>query len=101
MEDPICAYRYSDCRDLLWHTTFSSSKICARYSFGKADAIMGPTPQPMGIPGRSRPAGRWNRVGTEQKNSLGRNLNWRMDDRRYSVPVSAYSGARSQRTADE
>ena len=41
--------------------TFSSSRICARRSFGKDDALVGSVPQLMGIPRRSDPAGRWNR----------------------------------------
>jgi hypothetical protein len=49
----------------------------ARLSFGKDHAIVGSIPQRMGIPHRSDPTGRWNRLGPDQKISDGRNLDWR------------------------
>jgi hypothetical protein len=76
--------------DLFRRRTFSSSRVCARRSFGKDDAIMGSIPQPMGIPRRSDPAGRWNRLGPEQKISDSRNLDWRINDRPHSIPISAH-----------
>src|SRR4029077_17170106 len=50
MDDFIWAHRPGDCRDLFCRRTFSSSGVCARRAFGKDDALLGPIPQPMGIP---------------------------------------------------
>src|SRR5208337_5590368 len=78
MDDFIWAHRHSDCCNLLRHTTFSSSAVCARRSFGTEDAILGSIPQRMGILGGSGLAGRWNRLGPEQKTSHSRSLDWRI-----------------------
>jgi hypothetical protein len=51
MDDFIWALRRSDCCDLFCRRTFSSSRVCARRSFGKDDPIMGSIPQRMGIGG--------------------------------------------------
>jgi hypothetical protein len=51
---------------LMWH--FLSSRISARLSFGKDDAVVGSDPQSMGIPGRSDPTGRWDRPSHKTKN---------------------------------
>src|ERR1700692_566714 len=48
MDDFIWAHRHSDCCDLFCRRMFSSSRVCARLSFGKDDAIMGSIPQRMG-----------------------------------------------------
>ena len=40
-------------------------------------------------------------LAAEQEISDGCNLDWRMDDRRHSIPVSAYVGPRPRRTGDE
>jgi hypothetical protein len=69
---------------------FSSSRVCARFSFGKDHAIVGSIPQRMGIPHRSDSTGRWNRLGPDQNISDGCNLDWRTNDRPHSIPISAY-----------
>src|SRR5258708_38446769 len=99
MDDFIWAHGHSDWRDLLCRTTFSPPTVCARHSFGKDDAILGSIPQRMGIPRRSGPAGRWNRPGPEQKVPAGRSLDWRTNDRRDSIPISAYFDSRLLRTS--
>jgi hypothetical protein len=77
MDDFIWAHRHSDCCDLFCRRIFSSSRVCARLSFGKDHAIVGSIPQRMGISHSSDPTGRWNRLGPDQKISDGRNLDWR------------------------
>src|SRR5258708_456450 len=101
MDDFIWADRHGDCCDLFWHTVFSSSKVCARRSFGIDDAIMGSIPQRMGIPCRSGPAGRWNRFGPDQKISDSRRLDWRINDGPHSIPVSVYFVPRPRRAGDQ
>jgi hypothetical protein len=77
MDDFTWAHRHSDCCDLFCRRIFSSSRVCARLSFGKDHAIVGSIPQRMGISHSSDPTGRWNRLGPDQKISDGRNLDWR------------------------
>jgi hypothetical protein len=64
------AHRHSDCCDLFCRRIFSSSRVCARLSFGKDHAIVGSISQRMGIPHRSDPTGRWNRLGPDQKSRM-------------------------------
>jgi hypothetical protein len=90
MDDFICARCDSNGGDLLWRTTFSSSTVYARRSFGIDNAIVGSIPQRVGIPHRSDPAGFWNRLDPEQNISDSRSLDWRINDRPHSIPISAY-----------
>jgi len=97
MDDFIWAHRHSDCCDLFWRRTSSSSGICARRSFGRDDAIMGSIPQHMGLPRGSDPTGRWNRLGPEQSVSDSRSLDRRIDDRSHSLPLYGCTYPRPRR----
>jgi len=97
MDDFIWAHRHSDRCDLFCRRTFYSSRVCARRSLGKDDAIMGSIPERMGIPRGSDPTGRWNRLGPEQKISDSRNLDWRINDRPHSIPIFADFDPRPRR----
>ena len=59
-----------------------------------------PFPTVMGIPRWSDPAGRWNRLGPEQEISDSRSLDWRINDRPHSIPLSAYFDPRPRRISN-
>jgi len=90
MDDFIWPYGDSDCGNFLWSTTFPSSEVCARCSSGKADAILGSLPQPVGILSRSDPADRRNRLGPEPAIADRRGLDWSINDRPHAISVPGY-----------